>query len=82
MGRIGENSCVCWYLKGANDQKTALARSTPSGDRAYSEIETIGGRLSPTAEVLLRFVEKFGKTPDWMLTGKSQLAGQASSACA
>jgi transcriptional regulator with XRE-family HTH domain len=29
------------------------------------------GKLGPTAEVLLRLVEKFGKSADWMLTGKS-----------
>jgi len=27
------------------------------------------GKLGPTAEVLLRLVEKFGKTADWILTG-------------
>jgi transcriptional regulator with XRE-family HTH domain len=29
------------------------------------------GKLGPTAEVLLRLVEKFGKSADWILTGKS-----------
>jgi transcriptional regulator with XRE-family HTH domain len=29
------------------------------------------GKLGPTAEVLLRLTEKFGKSTDWMLTGKS-----------
>jgi transcriptional regulator with XRE-family HTH domain len=29
------------------------------------------GKLPPTAEVLLRLVEKFGKSADWILTGKS-----------
>jgi transcriptional regulator with XRE-family HTH domain len=29
------------------------------------------GKLGPTAEVLLRLVERFGKSADWMLTGKS-----------
>ena len=29
------------------------------------------GKLGPTMEVLLRLVEKFGKSTDWMLTGKS-----------
>ena len=28
------------------------------------------GKLGPTAEVLLRLAEKFGKSTDWMLTGK------------
>ena len=28
------------------------------------------GRLAPTAETLLRLVEKFGKSTDWILTGK------------
>ena len=29
------------------------------------------GKLGPTAEVLLRLIQKFGKSADWMLTGKS-----------
>jgi len=29
------------------------------------------GKLGPTAEVLLRLVEKFGKSADWILTGKT-----------
>ena len=29
--------------------------------------------LSPPGEVPLRLVEKFGKSAEWMLTGKSQL---------
>ena len=29
------------------------------------------GKLGPTAEVLLRLAEKFGKSTDWMLTGKN-----------
>jgi hypothetical protein len=29
------------------------------------------GRLDPTAEVLLRLVQKFGKSADWILSGKS-----------
>ena len=29
------------------------------------------GKLGPTAEVLLRLAEKFGKSTDWMLTEKS-----------
>jgi transcriptional regulator with XRE-family HTH domain len=29
------------------------------------------GMLGPTVEVLLRLVEKFGKSADWILTGKS-----------
>jgi transcriptional regulator with XRE-family HTH domain len=29
------------------------------------------GKLGPTAEVLLRLSEKFGKSTDWMLAGKS-----------
>ena len=29
------------------------------------------GKLGPTAEVLLRLVEKFGKSADWILNGKS-----------
>jgi transcriptional regulator with XRE-family HTH domain len=29
------------------------------------------GKLGPTAEVLLRLAEKFDKSTDWMLTGKS-----------
>lgn len=29
------------------------------------------GKLGPTAEVLVRLVEKFGKSADWILTGKS-----------
>lgn len=29
------------------------------------------GKLIPTAETLLRLVEKFGKSADWVLTGKS-----------
>jgi transcriptional regulator with XRE-family HTH domain len=33
-----------------------------------SKIE--GGKLGPTAEVLVRLAEKFGKSTDWILTGK------------
>jgi transcriptional regulator with XRE-family HTH domain len=29
------------------------------------------GKWGPTVEVLLRLVEKFGKSADWMLTGKN-----------
>jgi len=29
------------------------------------------GKLGPTAETLIRLVEKFGKSADWILTGKS-----------
>jgi transcriptional regulator with XRE-family HTH domain len=29
------------------------------------------GKLGPTAEVLLRLAEKFGKSTDWILTEKS-----------
>lgn len=29
------------------------------------------GILAPTPETLIRLVEKFGKTADWILTGKS-----------
>ena len=34
-----------------------------------SKIES--GKLGPTAEVLLRLVERFGKSTDWVLTGKN-----------
>ena len=29
------------------------------------------GKLGPTAEVVLRLVEKFGKSADWILSGKT-----------
>jgi transcriptional regulator with XRE-family HTH domain len=29
------------------------------------------GKLGPTAEMLIRLVERFGKSADWILTGKS-----------
>jgi len=29
------------------------------------------GKLAPTAEILLRLVERFGKSADWILSGKS-----------
>jgi transcriptional regulator with XRE-family HTH domain len=29
------------------------------------------GKLGPTAEVLLRLVEKFGTSSDWILTGRN-----------
>ena len=29
------------------------------------------GKLGPTADVLIRLVERFGKSADWILTGKS-----------
>lgn len=28
------------------------------------------GKLGPTAETLIRLVERFGKSADWILTGK------------
>jgi transcriptional regulator with XRE-family HTH domain len=28
------------------------------------------GKLGPTVETLIRLVERFGKTADWILTGK------------
>ena len=28
------------------------------------------GRLGPTAEILVRLAERFGKSTDWILTGK------------
>jgi transcriptional regulator with XRE-family HTH domain len=28
------------------------------------------GKLAPTPEVLIRLVDKFGRTADWILTGK------------
>jgi len=34
-----------------------------------SKIE--GGKLGPTAEVLVRLARKFGKSTDWLLTGKT-----------
>jgi len=29
------------------------------------------GKLGPSAEILVRLVERFGKSADWILTGKS-----------
>ena len=29
------------------------------------------GKLAPTPEVLIRLVDKFGRTADWILTGKN-----------
>lgn len=29
------------------------------------------GKLGPTAEILVRLVERFGRSADWILTGKS-----------
>lgn len=29
------------------------------------------GKLGPTAEIVLRLVEKFGKSADWILSGKT-----------
>jgi transcriptional regulator with XRE-family HTH domain len=29
------------------------------------------GKLGPTAEILIRLVERFGKSADWILTGKN-----------
>jgi transcriptional regulator with XRE-family HTH domain len=29
------------------------------------------GKLGPTAEVLLRLVDRFGKSADWILSGKT-----------
>jgi len=46
-----------------------LAASLGISQGQLSKIEH--GKLGPTAEVLLRLAEKFGKSADWMLTGKS-----------
>lgn len=29
------------------------------------------GKLGPTVEILIRLVDRFGKSADWILTGKS-----------
>jgi len=34
-------------------------------------VPPLGGKLGPTAKVLLRIPEKFGKSADWMVKGKS-----------
>jgi transcriptional regulator with XRE-family HTH domain len=46
-----------------------LAKYLGISQGQLSKIER--GKLGPTAEVLLRLVERFGKSADWMLTGKS-----------
>ena len=46
-----------------------LAKNLGISQGQLSKIER--GKLGPTAEVLLRLVERFGKSADWMLTGKS-----------
>jgi len=30
------------------------------------------GKLAPTAEMLVRLIEKFGKGADWILTGREK----------
>jgi transcriptional regulator with XRE-family HTH domain len=46
-----------------------LAKYLGISQGQLSKIER--GKLGPTAEVLLRLAEKFGKSTDWILTGKS-----------
>ena len=46
-----------------------LAKYLGISQGQLSKIER--GKLGPTAEVLLRLVERFGESADWMLTGKS-----------
>jgi hypothetical protein len=38
----------------------------------YGAVTRLRGKLGPTAEVLLRLDEKFGKSTDWMPIGKIQ----------
>jgi len=60
-GRIRE-------LRGAMLQEE-LAEFLGISQGQLSRIER--GKLGPTAEILLRLVEKCGRSSDWILTGRS-----------
>jgi transcriptional regulator with XRE-family HTH domain len=53
-------------LRGAMLQEE-LAAYLGISQGQLSKIER--GKLAPTAEMLVRLVEKFGKSSDWILTG-------------
>ena len=55
-------------LRGAMLQEE-LAEFLGISQGQLSRIER--GKLGPTAEVLLRLLEKFGTSADWILTGRS-----------
>jgi len=55
-------------LRGAMLQEE-LAEFLGISQGQLSKIER--GKLGPTAEVLLRLLEKFGASSDWILTGRS-----------